>query len=89
MFKFFPRRTERQPRSDKKIPVQPSLTRDTHDKLYKLAISCNMTKTKMAEQLIHMSVNHPDIIEHYQKIYNTEPMYRIVPVIDQDGKVEY
>lgn len=85
---FTPRRTHKPP-SSKKIPVQPSLYKDSHDKLYKLGISCNMTKTAMAEKIINMAVNHPDIIKHFQDLYNTEPNFRIVPVIDKDGKVNY
>ncbi|WP_236645943.1 MULTISPECIES: hypothetical protein [Brevibacillus] len=38
----------RKVRSDKKIRVNPSLNIDTHGKLKKLALSCEMTKTKLA-----------------------------------------
>jgi hypothetical protein len=88
MLKFTPRRTIKPPHS-KKIPVQPSLYEDSHNKLYKLAISCNMTKTALAEKLINMAVNNPDVIEHFQELYNTEPGFRVVPVIDQEGRVTY
>lgn len=71
-------------RSDKKINVNPNLPKDTHDKLYKLAISCGMTKTKLAERIITMIVNDPDAVNYFQDKYNTEPQYRITPIIIGD-----
>lgn len=79
---------EKQQRSDKKIRVNASLDNDTHQKLKKLATSCEMTKTMMAAELIKMCVNHLDIIEFYQKKYNKSDQYRIIPV-KQDGKITY
>jgi hypothetical protein len=87
MLNFTPRRTLK-PEHSKKIPVQPSLYKDTHNKLLKLAISCNMSKTAMAEKIINMAVNHPDIINHFQELYNTEPSFRIKPLIDGE-RVDY
>ncbi|MCR1834954.1 hypothetical protein NSA56_11165 [Oceanobacillus caeni] len=72
----------------KKINVNPALDHDTHLKLFKLAISCNMSKTAMAEKIIKMSVNHTDIIDYFQNIYNTEPDFRVIPIM-QDKKVTY
>lgn len=79
---------ERQLRSDKKTRVNASLDQDTHEKLKKLATSCEMTKTMMAAELIKMCVNHLDIIEFYQKKYNISDQYRVIPV-KQDGKITY
>ena len=79
---------KRATRSDKKIRVNITTTQDTHRKLKKLAISCNMSKTALAEDLIRMCVNHTDIIEWYQKQHNTEDEYRIIPIL-KDGKVYY
>ena len=88
MLNFKPRRTI-SPEKSKKIPVQPSLYKDTHDKLHRLAISCNMSKTAMSEKIINMAVNHPDIINHFQTLYNTEPHFKIIPIVDKDGRVNY
>jgi hypothetical protein len=87
MFKYEPRRTIK-PKQGKKIPVQPSLPKDTHDKLKKLAISCNMTKTKLSEKILTIAVNHPTIIKHLQDTYNTDDFYRIAPIINGE-KVDY
>jgi hypothetical protein len=80
--------SERSTRSDKKVRVNITTTQDTHRKLKKLAISCNMSKTALAEDFIRMCVNHEDIIDWYQNRFNTEDEYRIV-IIKKDGKVYY
>jgi len=79
---------ERATRSDKKTRVNITTTQDTHRKLKKLAISCNMSKTALAEDLLRMCLNHTDIIEWYQEQHNTEDEYRVIP-IKKDGKVFY
>lgn len=78
----------KQTRSDKKTRVNASLDQDTHEKLKKLATSCDMTKTMLAAELLKMCVNHLDIIEFYQKKYNKNDQYRVIPV-KRDGKVLY
>lgn len=75
-------------RSDKKIRVNASLDNDTHEKLKKLAISCDMSKTSMAAEFIKMCVNHTDIIDFYQKKYNKDDKYRVIPV-KENGKITY
>lgn len=79
---------DKQPRSDKKTRVNASLDKDTHEKLKKLAISCEMTKTMLAADILKMALNHMDIIEFYQKKYNKSDQYRVIPV-KQDGKITY
>ncbi len=75
-------------RSDKKIRVNASLDQDTHDKLKKLAISCDMTKTMLSAEIIELVVNHIDFIEFLQKKYNTQEQYRVIPV-RKGGKIYY
>ncbi|MEE6209004.1 hypothetical protein U3A55_02380 [Salarchaeum sp. III] len=79
---------ERKVRSDKKERVGPSLDQDTHNKLRKLAISCEMTKTQLSADIIKLALNHPDIIKWYQDKYNQEDQYRVVP-IKHEGKIHY
>jgi len=79
---------DRKSRSDKKIRVNASLDQQTHDKLKKLATSCDMTKTMLATELIEMSVNHIDIIDFFQRNYNHNDQYRVIPV-KQNGNVTY
>ncbi|MCG7320197.1 hypothetical protein [Brevibacillus laterosporus] len=78
----------RKVRSDKKIRVNPSLNTDTHGKLEKLALSCEMTKTKLAEEILKLSLNSPDIVRYLQTKYNKNPRHKINPVI-VDKRVEY
>jgi len=73
---------------NKKIRVNASLDQDTHNKLKKLSISCDMTKTMLAYEIIKMAVNHTDIIEHLQERYNKDDQYRIVP-IKENGRIQY
>nr|WP_172685265.1 hypothetical protein [Bacillaceae bacterium JMAK1] len=78
----------RRKRSDKKTRVNASLDQDTHDKLKKLAVSCDMTKTSLATEMLQVVVNHPDFINWFQNKYNENPQYRVIPV-NEDGKVYY
>ncbi|QAT68075.1 hypothetical protein EQZ20_24700 (plasmid) [Bacillus glycinifermentans] len=78
----------RKVRSDKKTRVNPSLNQDTHRKLKKLAISCDMTKTMLAAEIIEMAVNNESVIDWFQKKYNVDDAYRIIPVKIQ-GKIHY
>jgi len=78
----------KKPHGNKKIRVNASLDQDTHNKLKKLSISCDMTKTMLAYEIIKLAVNHTDIIEHLQARYNKDDQYRIVP-IRQDGRIHY
>jgi len=73
---------------NKKIRVNSSLDQDTHDKLKRLAISCDMTKTQLSYEIIKMAVNHTDIIEFMQNRYNQDEQYRVIPV-KENGKVYY
>ncbi|WP_068792552.1 hypothetical protein [Brevibacillus laterosporus] len=75
-------------RSDKKTRVNPSLNTDTRGKLEKLALSCGMTKTKLAEEIIKLSLNSPDIVRYLQTKYNRNPRYQVNPVI-VNKRVEY
>lgn len=86
--KVIEKEDERKIRSDKKTRVNASLDEDTHHKLKKLSVSCNMTKTMLAAELIKMCVNHTDIINFFQDRYNTETEYRVIPV-KVNGKVQY
>jgi hypothetical protein len=79
---------ERKVRSDKKVRVNASLSQETHHRLKKLAISCDMTKTMLAAEIIEMAVNNESIIDWFQKKYNKYDEYRIIPVRNQ-GKLHY
>lgn len=79
---------ERKVRSDKKTRVNASLDEDTHRKLRKLSVSCNMTKTMLAAEIIELCVNHTEFIKFFQDKYNTEPDYRVIPV-KVNGKVTF
>jgi hypothetical protein len=88
LIKFDLGKKEKKIHGNKKIRVNASLDQDTHDKLKKLAISCDMTKTMLAYEIIKLSVNHVNIIEFLQNRYNNDEQYRVVP-IQKDGKIDY
>lgn len=75
-------------RSDKKIRVAPSLDKETHAKLKRLSLACDMPKTQLAEEIIKISVNNPSLIEHIQKIFKASDEFRVIPVVE-NGKVHY
>jgi len=79
---------DKKPRSDKKIRVNSSLDSDTHEKLKKLAVSCNMTKTMLSAEIIKIVVNHVEFIEWFQGKYNKNEQYKVFP-IRKDGKTYY
>lgn len=68
----------RKVRSDKKVKVLAGLSQDDHEKLQKLAISCNMTKTKLAEHILSLALNSESHVRWYQDRYNTNDKYRII-----------
>ncbi|MGM0878885.1 MAG: hypothetical protein ACQEWV_30520 [Bacillota bacterium] len=78
----------RKVRSDKKVKVLAGLTQDDHDKLQKLAISCGMTKTKLAEHIISLCLNSEDHVNWYQDKFNKDDKYRIVVHKTPEG-IEY
>ncbi|UED78073.1 hypothetical protein [Brevibacillus sp. DP1.3A] len=79
----------RKVRSDKKVRVNSSLSKDTHDKLVMLATSCGMTKTTLAEIMINTCVNSQDYVKYIQDKHNKNPQYRVSPVIVDNKKVQY
>lgn len=78
----------RKVRSDKKTRVNPSVDHDTHEKLKKLAVSCDMTKTMLAAEIIEMALNNESVINWFQSKYNTNDNYRVIPVKIQ-GRIMY
>ncbi|AQT87062.1 hypothetical protein ERICIV_04646 (plasmid) [Paenibacillus larvae subsp. larvae] len=79
---------KRKTRSDKKHPVLPKLDYDTHKKLKRLALACDITKTSLAGEIIELAVNHPDLINYFQSKYEADE-FRIVPICHTNGYVEY
>lgn len=88
MIKLDMRKKQNELHGNKKIRVNSSLDQDTHDKLKKLSISCDMSKTMMAYEIIKIVVNHTDFIDFLQDKYNKDDQYRVIPV-RKDGKTFY
>lgn len=86
--------TDRKTRNDKKAKVLIGLSNfgenSDHDKLQRLAISTGMTKTKLAEQMVHMCLNNESIVEWFQNSYggNYKERYRIKILKTKEG-IEY
>ncbi|MFP3725772.1 hypothetical protein U8V72_11280 [Priestia filamentosa] len=51
------------------------------NKLSKLATSCGMTKSKMADTLLRLSLDSPSLIDEIQNLLNTNEQYRVRPLI--------
>ncbi|MFS0841335.1 hypothetical protein [Paenibacillus sp. 1P03SA] len=77
----------RKTRSDKKTAVLVKLDADTHKKLKRLALACDLFKTPLAEEIIQLALNHPEIVNFFQQKYGADE-FRIIPVT-KDGRVEY
>lgn len=77
----------RKVRSDKRVHVNPALDQDTHYKLQRLAFACQSKKTQLAEEIIKMAVNHPDIINWLQDCHKVSE-FRIIPITTEHG-IEY
>ncbi|WP_029421739.1 hypothetical protein [Alicyclobacillus macrosporangiidus] len=78
---------QRKQRSDKKAHVNPALDQDTHRKLKRLALACDMTKTALAAEIIEIAVNTPSFINYLQKIHDAGE-FRVIPMTD-NGRVVY
>lgn len=81
------KKNERKERSDKRIRVNVSMEKFYHDKLKKLSVSCDMTKTKLAYEIIKTALDHPDFVSHFQKVYNKDSKY-LVRIVKENG-IEY
>lgn len=66
----------------KRIGLTPDS--DTKQKLARLSISCGMQPTTMANRLITLCLNNPNIIDFLQRQYNTDKRYRVKPRIEGD-----
>ena len=63
----------------KRIGLTPD--QDTKQKLARLSISCGMQPTTMANHLVQLCLNNPNIIEFVQGQYNKDKRYRVTPRI--------
>ncbi|PGK52346.1 hypothetical protein CN918_31640 [Priestia megaterium] len=61
-----------------------SIQNDYNKKLSKLATSCGMSKSMMADALLRVSLDSPHLIEYFQDIYNKHEEYRIIPRVIND-----
>lgn len=79
--------TSRKIRSDKKIHVNPALDQETHRKLKRLALACDITKTALAEEIIRLALNSPSIINALQDIHSADE-FRVIP-LNNNGRIEF
>lgn len=78
----------RKTRSDKKVPVLPKLDQNTHKKLKRLALACDISKTQLAAECIELCLSHADVVNWFQEKYDANE-FRIIPVRQMDGTIEY
>lgn len=57
---------------------------DTKMKLARLSISCSMQPTTLANKLVKICLNNPNIVEFVQRQHNRDPQFRVKPRIQGD-----
>lgn len=65
-----------------------SIANDYDAKLSKLAISCGMPKSKLADLLIRLTLDSPHMVEMIQDVHNKNEKYRVKPMIVSHYGVE-
>jgi hypothetical protein len=80
---------QRKTRNDKKTNVNPALDPDSHRKLKRLSIACDISKTALAGEIIKIVVNHPEWISYFQKKYQASDEFRVIPFRKEDGTLDY
>jgi hypothetical protein len=66
-------------RSDKKIRVNSSFNKSSHEKLDKLAIACGTTKTALATYLVELCLSNENIINFVQDQHKHSSRFRVIP----------
>lgn len=76
--------SQRKVRSDKKINVNPALDQDTHRKLKRLALACDVSKTALAAEIIRIAVNTPSFVNYLQQLHEADE-FRVIPMSENGG----
>lgn len=79
---------ERGERSDKKVRVNPSISKSTHEKLDRLAVACGVTKTSLAACFIDLCLDNENIINFIQQQFIEQSRFRIIPT-RMDGEYKF
>ncbi|MEJ1518071.1 hypothetical protein R3O67_33385 [Bacillus cereus] len=58
-----------------------SIQNEYDRKLGRLSTSCQMSKSKMADALLRIALDSPELIEWFQKTYNKDEQYLVNPVV--------
>lgn len=66
-------------RSDKRIRVNSSYSKPTHEKLDRLATACGMTKTTLQLYLVELCLRNENIINFVQEQHKDQSRFRIIP----------
>lgn len=77
----------RKVRSDKKTNVNPALDQDTHKKLKRLALACDVSKTSLAAEIIQIALNTPSFINYLQQLHEASD-FRVIPM-KENGRITY
>lgn len=55
---------------------------DEYDnKLKKLAVSCDLSKSELSDKFLRMCLDSPELIAKFQDTYNKDIQYKVHPVI--------
>ncbi|RKD21127.1 hypothetical protein BEP19_15760 [Ammoniphilus oxalaticus] len=66
-------------RVDAKVHVNPRISQSNHDRLKRIAIACDFTKTSMAAEFINLCLNNQNIIEYFLQKYNKNKHLSFTP----------
>jgi hypothetical protein len=77
-------------RSDKKPKIQAYVTVDVHNKINRLARTCDVSESQIAAEMLTYLFNHPDYVSWLQMKFGVgqDDPFRIVPIKD-NGQVIY
>lgn len=68
------------------VRVSCSMTNETHKKLKRLAVACDLPPATLLAIILESSVNSPAFVNALQDKYNKNPQYRVVPMTHYDSK---
>lgn len=74
---------------DKRVGRFSHLINDEYDqKLTKLSLSCEMSKSEMTDYLLRIALDSPNVVEWLQEKYNKVEEYRVRP-LKINNKIHY
>ncbi|WP_428911814.1 hypothetical protein [Niallia sp. Krafla_26] len=74
--------------NNRNIRLSISINDEYDQKLSKLSLSCDLSKSQMTDQLLRIALDSPNVVEWLQEQYNTVEEYRVRPLMI-NNKIHY